>query len=224
MVSCIEGSTRINFGVLLFIVSVLTCGLWYFWSREPGDLNGLSDLVRQTGLERRVCENALKGESASQYEIGNYYANVTNRYRDDLLALSWYQKAAGQGLAKAQYSLGKFYAVGRGTRRDDVMAAELYCLAATKGDLPAANSVGECYQYGVGLERDETLAVKWYKVSAEGGYADGMVNLAKCYLRGLGGLNKDISAAESLLHRAVTFGSQTALELLNDLVVKPDSP
>jgi hypothetical protein len=53
--------------------------------------------------------------------------------KNDEEAVSWYRKAAEQGLPEAQFELGTLYSVGRGVTRDSAEAIFWYRRAAAQG-------------------------------------------------------------------------------------------
>ncbi|GBL24036.1 secretory immunoglobulin A-binding protein EsiB [Opitutia bacterium] len=54
----------------------------------------------------------------AQTLLGHAYFNGEGVQQDQALAISWYRKAAEQGLAEAQYNLGGCYANGIGVAKD----------------------------------------------------------------------------------------------------------
>ena len=61
---------------------------------------------------------------------------------DDAKAVSWYRKAAEQGLADAQYNLGWMYALGRGVPEDYAQGYAWLSIAASQGREKAKESKG----------------------------------------------------------------------------------
>ena len=54
----------------------------------------------------------------AQYNLGVMYYEGRGVAQNYQQALSWYQKAANQGVAGAQYNLGLIYATGQGVAQD----------------------------------------------------------------------------------------------------------
>lgn len=73
--------------------------------------------------------------------------------KDDVRALEWFQKAAGQGLAEAEYTLGMMYYEAQGAARDYVQAAQWLHKAAEQGLAESQFNMGMMYCYGRGVER-----------------------------------------------------------------------
>jgi TPR repeat protein len=61
----------------------------------------------------------------------------------DAEAVTWYRRAAGQGLAAGQFNLGRMYAAGRGIRQSDVEAYKWFTLAAAQGHGEARRQLPE---------------------------------------------------------------------------------
>ena len=117
--------------------------------------------------------------------------------------------------------------------------------AARKGDPVAQNAVGLCYAKGKAVVKDEALAVDWYRRSAGQGYGPAFVNLSDCYAQGAG-VTKDQVEAYAYARLAsqvgaagpqrlvemegrltpleVVAGSQRALSLWSELMLKAKSP
>jgi TPR repeat protein len=134
------------------------------------------------------------------------HANSLRIPRDDLVAVTWYTKAANQGHAGAQCNLGIMHAnrlgimhaKGRGVHRDDVKAVKWYMKAADQGHAgaqcnlaEAQFNVGIMHAKGHGVPRDDTAAVDWLTKAAEQGHADAQCNLGA--MSGRGGVTKEMA-------------------------------
>ena len=93
------------------------------------------------------------------YEAKNYVEAVT-----------WFRKAAEQGLAKAQYNLGVSYANGRGVTQSYTEAVKWYRKAAEQGVAKAQYNLGLCYYNGEGITQSYTEALKWLRKAKEQGH------------------------------------------------------
>jgi hypothetical protein len=93
--------------------------------------------------------------------------------KDDVLAASWFRKAADAGDATAMSNLGVMYANGMGgLPKDDAQAVIWYRNAADAGDAFAMNSLGAMYANGRGgLPKDNAQAASWYRKAADAGFA-----------------------------------------------------
>jgi hypothetical protein len=119
---------------------------------------------------------ALAGDfedGARAYAAGNYQ-----------MAMSLWQKAAGQGNAAAQTTLGIMYEKGQGTAVDSPQAAFWYRQAADQGNAAAQTNLGFLYERGQGVAQDDTQAVYWYRKAAERGRAEAQFNLGRMYRPG----------------------------------------
>lgn len=117
--------------------------------------------------------------------------------------------------------------------------------AARKGDPVAQHAVGLCYAKGKAVVKDEALAVDWYRRSAGQGYGPAFVNLSDCYAQGAGVIKDQVEAYAyarlasqvgaagpqrlvemegRLTPLEVVAGSQRALSLWSELMLKAKSP
>ena len=65
-----------------------------------------------------------------QYQLALRYANGDGVARDYAEAVTWYRRAAEQGVAFAQFNLGVRYANGQGIERDLLQAYRWFSVAA----------------------------------------------------------------------------------------------
>ncbi len=68
-------------------------------------------------------------------------------YKNYKQAVSWYQKAAEQGLTIAQNNLGVMYANGTGVAQDNKQAVSWYQKAAEQGLTIAQNNLGVSFLF-----------------------------------------------------------------------------
>ena len=81
-------------------------------------------------------------------------------------ALSWFLKAAAQGVTwAAVWAADFYYSGGPGVDRDLPRALTLYRSAAERGDTRAAFFVGQIYFYGDGVPVDQPEAAAWYRLA-----------------------------------------------------------
>ena len=121
-----------------------------------------------------------------QSKIGWMYEYGYGVSKDEIEAVRWYYKAAGQGNAIAQTKLGLCYEDGLGVSKDKGEAVKWYLKAADKGDDVAQLMLGLCFQEGEGVDKNTSEAVKWYRKAAEQGNAVAQSKLGICYWQGLG--------------------------------------
>jgi hypothetical protein len=113
----------------------------------------------------RVRMEAGDGNPRSQALLGLVYemgaAGVT---ADPVQALSWFRKAADQGIAWAEIWAGDFYYTGSpGVPKDLYKAIELYKSAAEHGSPSAAFFVGRMYFFGEGVVMNMGEAAGWFR-------------------------------------------------------------
>lgn len=123
---------------------------------------------------------------AAQVRLGDRYYKGEDIEQDYEEAVTWFRKAAEQGLAEAQMKLGQCYYNGDGIPQDYKEAVKWYMLAAEQEDADAQNDLGSCYYYGKGVLKNYDEAVKWYKKAAKQGHAEGQFQLGECCREGIG--------------------------------------
>jgi TPR repeat protein len=156
--------------------------------------------------------------------------------KDDVLAVSWYRKAANAG-KYGMCELGTMYKEGRGgLPKDDAKAVYWYKRAAEAGDGDGMYELGTMYEEGRGgLPKDVAQAASWYRKSgkarsslekddakavarytrlAEAGDAEAMHELGTMYREGRGGLPKDIAKAVYWYKRAAEAGDGRSMWVL----------
>ena len=101
--------------------------------------------------------------------------------QDEREAVSWYQKAAEQGLAEAQTNLGVMYDNdnGEGVTQDKHKAASWYQKAAKQGDASAQTNLGLMYDNGEGVITDEREAYIWWSIAQVNGNESATTALRK---------------------------------------------
>ncbi len=114
----------------------------------------------------------LRGNEA--YEHGDYATAVT-----------YYEKAAEDGLAEAQYLLAYSLYMGEGVERNYTLAAQWYKRASRQNHVKAEYNLAYCYMNGRGVPRDYDRALELLTASAEGGNIQAMVTLSECYEKGV---------------------------------------
>ena len=102
---------------------------------------------------RGMARQPSKAMPTAQYNLGLMYNHGQGVPQDYAAAMSWYRKAAEQGLAPAQYNLGYMYDHGQGVPLDYALAVSWYRKAAEQGDGSAQNNLGVMYQIGQGVFR-----------------------------------------------------------------------
>jgi len=113
----------------------------------------------------RLQARAESGEGRAQVLLGlAYEMGGAGLKPQPPMALSWFLKAADQGIAWAQVWAADFYVSGTdGIERDVKRALALYKSAAERGDAKAPFFVGQIYFYGEGVPADHQEAAAWYR-------------------------------------------------------------
>lgn len=86
--------------------------------------------------------------------------------QDYAAAISWFRKAAAQGLADAQHNLGSIYYGGTGVPQDYATAASWFRKAAGQENSKAQTFLGLMYDLGRGVPQDYVQAHKWLNLGA----------------------------------------------------------
>jgi hypothetical protein len=108
---------------------------------------------------------AEMGDARSQVILGLAYEMGRGGLKSQAPeALSWFLKAAAQGVTWASVWAGDFYFTGSpGVERDFTKALELYKSAAARGEPKAAVLIGQMYFYGDGVAANHREAATWYR-------------------------------------------------------------
>ncbi len=86
--------------------------------------------------------------------------------RDPAGAASWYESAAGKGMASAAYNIALLYEHGNGVEKDTDTAHTYLMQAAEAGHGKAMHGLGRLYQGDALGEPDLAEALKWYSAAA----------------------------------------------------------
>ncbi|MBO7598522.1 MAG: SEL1-like repeat protein [Bacteroidales bacterium] len=159
---------------------------------------------------------AIRGHSASQYQLGRCFykgIGVTQNYQT---AVSWWQKSADQGYDKAQYGLGVCYDFGDGVPQNYQKAVEWYQKAVAQDNTDAQYNLGACYYEGEGVAKDYQKAAELYRQAADKGLVDAQYQLGFLYENGIG-LTTDKLKAVEWYKKAANQGDSLAMESLKRL-------
>lgn len=128
-----------------------------------------------------------QGNYTACFDLGQLYYLGDNGVQKDIhRAVSYFKKAADNGIARAAYQLGTIYetGVGEDLPADQVQSFEWYTRAAKEGIPEAENNLGSCYFFGRGVGIDYEKAFHLYKSSAEKGNSEAEMNVGICYAAG----------------------------------------
>jgi hypothetical protein len=131
----------------------------------------------------RLRSRADMGDARSQVLLGLVYEmGGAGLMPEAPVALSWFLKAAAQGVTWAEVWAADFFFTGSpGVERDFSKALELYRSAAGRGDPKAAFFIGQMYFYGDGVAASHREAAVWYRraVAADADVVKPMIELAE---------------------------------------------
>jgi TPR repeat protein len=131
------------------------------------DTNELVNAAHQLNADDlpRLQARAESGEGRAQVLLGlAYEMGGAGLKKQPPMALSWFLKAADQGITWAQVWTADFYLSGTdGIERDVNKALILYKSAAEHGDAKAPFFIGQIYFYGDGVAADQQEAAAWYR-------------------------------------------------------------
>jgi len=170
---------------------------------SPAGADELSDLRAK----------AKAGDAAAQHDLGTFYENKQGKgkrkIKDDKQAVSWYAKAADQGLAGAQFDLGRMYVAGKGMTRDSELGVSWQLKAVEQGLASAQFVIGKRYFSGAGMPQDYELALDLFLLAAEQGFVVAQNQLAVIHFKGEG-VPKDLVQAHKWFNIASINGYEPA--------------
>ena len=187
--------------LVLFSLVVLSC------SRKPPtpvtDPESASSLQRPESVElpkpdtvtksatnvdavKPLLAKAINGDAAAQLDLGEMYYQGGEVPKDYAEALTWFRKAAAQGLPEAQSNIGLMYCQGEGVPQDYAEAMNWFQRAASHGYAVAQLNIGGLYHDGQGVPQDYAEAMKWFRKAAEQDLSQAQFNLALMCSRGEG--------------------------------------
>ena len=150
---------------------------------------------------------------------GPYEDGLTAYQRGDYAtAVTWFRKAADQGVAIAQVTLGLMHAEGEGVPQDYAEAVKWLRKAAKQGLVEAQTLLGFMYHDGEGVPQDIAEAVKWWRMAVEQGDVDAQYNLGHMYREGRG-VSQDYVCAHMWYNLAAALGHDCARDSC-DLLAK----
>jgi V8-like Glu-specific endopeptidase len=118
---------------------------------------------------RRLSPLAEKGDARAEFDIGFMHSYGWGVPRNPAEAITWYRKAADQGLQVAQHFLGIAYVNGEGVRCDDAEAARWFARAAAQGFSESQYMLGTMTMDGRGVPQDLVQGYAFIVMSGRGG-------------------------------------------------------
>lgn len=186
---------------------------------NPCDFDFIKDdYSKMTLLDLRLLEDDLKtkaeqGDAEAQYLLGVLYRHGGSD-EQRVQAVTWYRKAAEQGLPKAQDELAFIYFHGCGVPEDFAEAVKWELKAADKGDVFIQYFIAEKYFRGAGVPMNHAEAAAWYRKAAEKDLDWAQCRLGLMYYNGQG-LPQNYIEAYFWANIAAAKGNQDAVSLRN---------
>jgi len=118
---------------------------------------------------QRLSPLAEKGDARAQFDVGFMHAYGWGVPRNPAEGITWYRKAANQGLQVAQHFLGLAYVNGEGVRPDDAEAARWFTRAAVQGFSQAQYMLGLMTLDGRGVQKDIVQGYAFIVMAGQGG-------------------------------------------------------
>ena len=116
---------------------------------------------------------AETGDPLAQVYLGLAYYNGHGVEENDIVAFTWFWRAAEQGDAEGQYQLAYMYTYGFGIPEGEPdpggKAVEWFTRAAEQGHAEAQFNLGLLLLAGSGIERDEETGLRWIETAAANG-------------------------------------------------------
>ena len=111
---------------------------------------------------KNLLEKGLKNDSASQFQLGEYYKNEIKKPK---IAFNWYIKAADSGHTDALFEVAECYIFGYGVKKDRTKAFEYCKKTAELGHKYGQFELASFYNYGIQCKCtiDKDKALEWYK-------------------------------------------------------------
>ncbi len=145
----------------VFIVSTLSAVV------SANDTDVASEI--DSPAHKQLLSLAHNGLATAQYELGLIFEYGRGVPRDDVAAISWYEKAAEQHFASALYRLAILYDNGWGLASNKEKALQLYKAAAENGHTLAQHDIAIMYFQGSGTAKSPLEAYKWMRIALNSG-------------------------------------------------------
>jgi TPR repeat protein len=105
---------------------------------------------------------ASRGDDQAEYYLGDLYRNGILLPQSYSQALTWYQRAADNGLGQAWFRIAEMYESGDGVPKNPGMAFRDYRKAACLYYLPAFYNVSVMTAEGIGTPKNSAEAREWF--------------------------------------------------------------
>jgi uncharacterized protein len=144
---------------------------WYKLAAEGGDRvaqNNLGSYLLEENIDEAIKWYTASAEQNlvfSQETLGDIYSGIlisSEKYRNDLEALKWYEKGSNSGSLTCCYKLGKLYTESLSIPINEVEALKWYQKSAESGYAPSQLILFEAYRDGLlNLPQDNQKAQYW---------------------------------------------------------------
>lgn len=133
---------------------------------------------------QKMLKRALRGDTYSQCEMGDFYSDASSEHLDYKEAIRWYEVAAEKGYERAYFEIGKIYDTdGAKIPNGKKEALKIYEKLATQGYPTAQCVLGMKYRFGDGLEENFKMAETWLRKAAMQRHTAAIRNLADLYMQ-----------------------------------------
>lgn len=150
-------------------------------------LDGGEELGDTDRAYRLMQEAADAGNRMAQFNFAQMTVSRDPTEAGMATAVSYYEKAAGAGVADAQYAMAQAYQHGVGGRQVDLAEARRWLeLAASHNFDTAQIELGSWLIEGIGGERDREAGFSWLMRAAVAGNPAAQNRVAKLYRAGIG--------------------------------------
>ena len=130
----------------------------------------------------QIISKAQNGDPFAQYLAGRLYVDGPVLIPDSVVAVTWFDRAARQGVVAAQYELGVLLLSDDPEIHDPELGMQWLEYAARNGSNRAAYRLGKEYLKGEIVEQKTDKAVEYLTQSAEAGNQYAQYALGKLYL------------------------------------------
>lgn len=135
-------------------------------------------------LQEAVAKKVPRGFNA----LGWWFFNEE---KDNIKALSYFQKSADAGYPGGTADVGYMYEYGYGVDKDIAKALKMYLKAADAGNAIGLCNAGYFYEQGIGTDENHETALQFYLLSASKGNARAAYKVG--FLKQYGNINQDIN-------------------------------
>jgi len=147
-----------------------------------------------TPKDKELLEDAEKGETSAQNQLGWMYLKGEGVNQDYSSALYWFSRSAEKNDCIAQYNLGTMY--DEGVLENHKKAFEWHQKSAEQGYSLAQTRLGDMFLDGIGVEQSNNYAFKWHNQSARQGNMISQCVVAYMHSQGIGTLDNETKAFE----------------------------